>query len=46
LFKLKVDIKLSRIINFYVTVEGSLEIVDFLFNQLYDEPLFGEVLIK
>lgn len=26
--------------------EGSLEIVDFLFNQLYNEPLFGEPLIK
>jgi hypothetical protein len=42
--------------NFYVVenavsfnngwAEGSLEIVDLLFNQLYDEPLFGEVLIK
>jgi hypothetical protein len=27
-------------------VEGSLEIVDFLFTQLYHEPLFGEILIK
>ena len=27
-------------------VEGSLEIVDFLFNQLYNQPLFGEKLIK
>ncbi len=26
--------------------EGSLEIVDVLFNQLYNEPLFGEPLIK
>ncbi len=26
--------------------EASLEIVDVLFNQLYNEPLFGEPLIK
>ncbi len=42
--------------NFYVVenavsfnngwTEGSLEIVDLLFNQLYEEPLFGEILIK
>jgi hypothetical protein len=42
--------------NFYVVdnansfnsswAEGSLEIVDLLFNQLYNEPLFGEELIK
>ena len=42
--------------NFYVVenaisynntwAEGSIEIVDYLFNQLYGEPLFGENLIK
>lgn len=42
--------------NFYVVdnatsfntswAEGSLEIIDLLFNQLYNEPLFGEQLIK
>lgn len=42
--------------NFYVVdnatsfnttwAEGSLEIIDFLFNQLYNQPLFGENLIK
>ncbi len=26
--------------------EGSLEVVDFLFNQIYNQPLFGEPLIK
>jgi hypothetical protein len=26
--------------------EGSLELIDFYFNLIYNQPLFGEVLIK